>query len=319
MPPLDPLVRGPTLATPADIDALNQLFSRAFTERYHRDGMAGVRVPLLNPAVWRYSIADAGAGAMVWRVPGNEIVAFNMVHYSGGEGWMGPLAVRTDLQGRGFGRRVVTAGIDYLKGHGATTIGLETMPRTVDNIGFYTNLGFLPGHLTVTLSREIGRQAPANDTRLSAAGADQDRLMSECVSLTSRLRPGADFTREVSLTAELGLGDTSVVLEGKKLRGFTIWHGAPLAADRAPDELRVLKLVADDLETARRLLAQLEVVAAGKGLQRITLRAETARGEAFRALVQDGFEVLWTDLRMTLSGYPEPSPAGGVVFSNWEI
>jgi hypothetical protein len=110
-----------------------------------------------------------------------------------------------------------------------------------------------------------------------------------------------------------------VVLEGKKLRGFTLWHGAPLAADRAPDELRVLKLVADDLETARRLLAQLETVAAGEGLQRITLRAETARGEAFRALVQDGFEVLWTDLRMTLSGYPEPSPAGGVVFSNWEI
>ena len=64
-----------------------------------------------------------------------------MVHRSGTEGWMGPLAVRPDRQGEGLGRQIVQAGIEWLRGQGATTIGLETMPRTVDNIGFYSRLG----------------------------------------------------------------------------------------------------------------------------------------------------------------------------------
>jgi hypothetical protein len=38
------------------------------------------------------------------------------------------------------------------------TIGLETMPRTIENIGFYSRLGFLPGHLTITLTRDLPRK-----------------------------------------------------------------------------------------------------------------------------------------------------------------
>src|SRR5918997_2169971 len=128
-------VQGPFLARLEDIAALNQVFSDAFTERYRRDGMVGVRVPYLNPAVWRYAIEDAAGGAMVWRDARGEIAAFNMVHRSGVEGWMGPLAVRTEYQGSGVGKEVVEQGIAWLKREGATVIGLETMPRTMDNIG----------------------------------------------------------------------------------------------------------------------------------------------------------------------------------------
>src|SRR5580693_8291205 len=85
---------GPHPARREDIPGLNQVFSDAFTERYRRDGMAGVRVPFLNPAVWRYAIEDASDGALYWRGAVGEIAAFNIVHLSGAEGWMGPLAVR---------------------------------------------------------------------------------------------------------------------------------------------------------------------------------------------------------------------------------
>ena len=47
---------------------------------------------------------------MLWRDERGEIAAFNMVHRSGREGWMGPLAVRPDVQGRGSGKEVVTRG-----------------------------------------------------------------------------------------------------------------------------------------------------------------------------------------------------------------
>ena len=140
----DRTLAGRVPAAESDIEALNRVFSEAFTERYRRDGLSGVRVPYLNPAVWRFAIADAGAGAMIWRDGRGELVAFNMVHRSGSEGWMGPLAVRTDRQAHGHGRHIVLEGIAWLEEQGVRTIGLETMPRTIDNIGFYSQLGLRP-------------------------------------------------------------------------------------------------------------------------------------------------------------------------------
>jgi hypothetical protein len=79
---------GPHPAGLQDIAGLNQVFSDAFSERYRRDGMVGVRVPFLNPAIWRYAIEDADGGALVWRDERDEIVAFNIAHRSGVEGWI---------------------------------------------------------------------------------------------------------------------------------------------------------------------------------------------------------------------------------------
>ena len=143
---------GPHQIHENDIADLNDVFSEAFTDRYRRDGMAGVRVPHLNPPVWRFAIADAGSGAMLWRDERGRVVAFNIAHLSGREAWMGPLAVHPDHQGHGLGKIVVAAGIDMLRNSGATVIGLETMPRTMDNIGFYSSLGLNPGFLTLTVT-----------------------------------------------------------------------------------------------------------------------------------------------------------------------
>ena len=172
-----PSVEGPFPARVEEIGALNVVFSDAFTERYRRDGMVGVRVPNLNPQVWRYAIEDSADGAMVWRDARGEIAAFNMVHRSGVEGWMGPLAVRTEYQGSGMGKDVVERGVEWLKRGGARVIGLETMPRTMDNIGFYSRLGFAPGRLTITLTLDAasGDRAPNLLGRLGVR--DHDDVM----------------------------------------------------------------------------------------------------------------------------------------------
>ena len=134
MPRPEPL-RGPVAATPGDIDRINRVFSEAFTDRYQRDGLSGVRVPMLNPEIWRFALAAAGEGAMMWRDGAGELIAFNIVHQSGAEGWMGPLAVLPARQGEGIGGLIVRAGVQRLEAAGARVIGLETMPRTVENIG----------------------------------------------------------------------------------------------------------------------------------------------------------------------------------------
>ena len=74
---------------------------------------------------------------------------------------MGPLAVRPALPGRRRGDQSCAPASAWLRRRGARTLGLETMPRTVENIGFYSRLGFVPGHLTVTLVRELEGRPPS--------------------------------------------------------------------------------------------------------------------------------------------------------------
>src|SRR5438034_599013 len=316
---------GPVAATEADIEALNRVFAEAFTDRYRRDGLVGVRVPYLNPQVWRYALRDAGAGAMLWRDESGEVVAFNIVHRSGTEGWMGPLAVRPDRQGAGVGKTVVRAAVDWLVEQGGgeggvATLGLETMPRTVENIGFYGRLGFSPAYLTVTMTNDIAtRGHPAPALLSQRRGAAGEAALAAARRLAHELAAGFDFSRDLLLTTEPGLGDASPADGDDGLHAGVLWHAAPLAEGRPRDEVRVLELVARDVATFDAAVAATEAAAARLGIRRVAIRCQTRYDEAFRRLVARGYRVRWTDLRMTFEGYPEPHPTEGVLFSNWEI
>ena len=314
-----PLVDGPFPARIDEIGALNIVFSDAFTERYRRDGMVGVRVPNLNPQVWRYAIEDAAGGAMMWRDGRGEIVGFNMVHRSGVEGWMGPLAVRTEYQGTGMGKAVVERGVDWLTRQGARVIGLETMPRTMDNIGFYSRLGFAPGRLTITLTLDAvsGDRAPDLLGRLSAR--DREDELQAAHALLDGLAPGYDFTREIELTDSLSLGDTVLLHQRDELVGFALCHTAPLVEGRIREELRVLKLVLADESHLDAMVRALRDFARRSGTRNVAFRVQGEYDVLYRRLMAMGARVRWTDLRMSLAGHGETRPAPGVVWSNWEI
>jgi hypothetical protein len=222
--------------------------------------------------------------------------------------------VRTDLQGRGAGKEVVEQGIAWLRGKGARVIGLETMPRTMDNIGFYSGLGFVPGRLTITLTLDAkGADAPA-ELLGRASVQEGDEEMSRVRALVARIAPGYDFTREIALTDSLSLGDTLLLKQRGELVGFALCHTTPLVEGRSRDELRVLKLVlvSEDL---------LDIAVAGLRdfAKRSGTRVQGEYTEIYRRMIAMGARVRWTDLRMALGGYEEQRPAAGVLLSNWEI
>lgn len=313
------VISGPTVAKLEDIPALNVVFSDAFSERYRRDGMVGVRVPNLNPQVWRYAIEDAAAGAMLWRDARGEVAAFNMVHRSGIEGWMGPLAVRTDQQGAGTGRRIVEHGINWLQREGAAVIGLETMPRTMDNIGFYSRQGFAPGRLTITLTIDAAAADSTPELLGRMSVRDRDDELIAARALTQRLLPGYDFTREIVLTHDLALGETVLLKERHELVGFALCHTAPLVEGRLREELRVLKLVLAREDLLEPMASALADLAKRSGTRRLAFRVQGEYPAVYRRLIARGARVRWTDLRMTLAGCDEPRPSTGIVLSNWEI
>jgi hypothetical protein len=256
---------------------------------------------------------------MLWRDERGHVVAFNMVHRSGVEGWMGPLAVRTELQGAGTGKEIVTRGIEWLRSQGARVIGLETMPRTMDNIGFYSRLGFLPGRLTITTTLEAAyADLPASLlSRLSSSS--RAGAIAECRDLIQRLLPGYDYTREIELTSELSLGDTVMLRDGDRLIGYALAHTAPLVEGRSREELRVLKLVLEDESRFVDLVRAVTDFARRSGTRRISLRIQGDFLAAYQRVIALGGHVRWTDLRMSFMDYEEKRPSAGLVFSNWEI
>ncbi len=312
-------IDGPYRARIDEIAELNQVFSDAFTERYRRDGMVGVRVPFLNPSVWRYAIEDADGGALLWRDERGHIVAFNIVHRSGCEGWMGPLAVRTEHQGTGIGKDIVLRGVDWLKQSGATVIGLETMPRTMDNIGFYSRLGFVPGRLTVTATLDASASTHPAQLLGRLPVQEKEQALGECRVLIQELIRGYDYTREILLTDQLSLGDTLLLRDGPALIGFALAHTVPLVEGRIREELRVLKLVLRDEVAFDRMAHALCDFARRSGTRRVAFRVQGEYPSAYQRLISLGARVRWTDLRMSFTGYDEQRPTRGIVLSNWEI
>lgn len=309
---------GPHAATVQDVTSLNAVFSGAFTDRYRKDGLIGVHVPNLSSAIWRFAIEDSNGGAMLWRGEREEVVAFNMCHLSGAEGWMGPLAVAPAFQGRGLGKTIVSTGTQWLQANGASIVGLETMPRTVDNIGFYSSLGYVPGHLTITITVEA-EYAEHRIIQLGRLSESERRdLVARCARLTHDIAPGYDFSREIELTHSLGLGDTLVLERAGEVDGFALCHTAPLVEGRGRDELRVLKLVARMERDVEPLVTQLADYARRSGTRRVALRMQGGYADLYGQLIRRGARVRWTDLRMTLAGHPEPAHEG-VILSNWEI
>ncbi len=312
-------VEGPAVATLADIPALNAVFTEAFTDRYRRDGLLGVRVPALSAAIWRYAIEDAGDGALCWRDARGQIVAFNMVHHSGTEGWMGPLCVRPDHQGHGGGKVIVQAGMQWLRQQGVQVIGLETMPRTIDNIGFYSSMGFVPGHLTITLTLDAAAHDVPHLLLTRCPKVERADVIAGCAALTARIMPGYDFSRELALTDRLALGDTIVLGPRHAPTAFALVHTAPLIDGRARDEVRVLKLVATERVQVTELLKTVADLAARQGITRLAVRLQGDHPDVYRSLMGMGARVRWTDLRMCVSGWVEQPPGQGILLSNWEI
>jgi hypothetical protein len=194
------------------------------------------------------------------------------------------------------------------------------MPRTMDNIGFYSSLGFVPGRLTVTLTVDAAPSDRPAQLLGRLSSRERDAAIEECRALTDALIPGWDFTREIELTERLTLGDT-VLLRGAsgELLGFALCHSVPLVEGRVREELRVLKLALRRNDDAAALMRQVADYARRSGTRRAAVRVQGEYEAFYGALVALRARVRWTDLRMTYAGFGEPKAATGVLLSNWEI
>ncbi len=243
----------------------------------------------------------------------------------GGVGWFGTFAVLPKYQGRGVGKRLIGASLEYLRRDKDRMIGLETMPESPYNLGLYLRRGFQVRLSTLLLGKTLESSAGGDVDlpRWSSAGAGtRKRWLDDLRKATGRIYPRLDYAKEITSTAQHGLGETLMLTDGGRAVGIsTVW----LVSSREGwgEELAGIQILAlhpahTNEETFRVLLDATEALARAHGKQKLTLPVNGRHAWALERLLEWGYRVERAMVRLVLEGTDVgPSADGCVNLSRW--
>ena len=252
----------------SDLEQVAQIdghsFSDLLTKLLHKE----VNLPPHEAEYFNFWRTKGAKGALVEEEDG-RINGFIFCHARGRSGWIGPLAVRVDAQGRGTGKRLMVAGLKYLDRARVKLVGLDTFAQNPVSVSLYLKNGFqLVGGLMVMeapleLLEGLSGDSAFTMVRMKRAGTYQYEAISlddlpaiarmECAATGFDRR--SDF--EFLLTSGLGVG--FFAREEKRIVGYAFaslrrktGFIAPLhlvpACDQQPVANRLLGLCAEWLE-----------------------------------------------------------------------
>jgi GNAT superfamily N-acetyltransferase len=125
----------------ADLPQVEEIDGTAFSDLLTRLRAKPIQLPSHEREYFERWMACDPGGALVAENNG-RIHGFIFCHARGRMGWIGPLAVRVGEQGRGIGKRLMLAGLDYFGKLGTATVGLDTFPENPVSVSLYLKTGF---------------------------------------------------------------------------------------------------------------------------------------------------------------------------------
>ncbi len=312
----------------SDLSQVNLILSKAFTHARLQNGLSDSRVPLCKIEFLKMYLAGSPSGAWVMERNG-RILAYCFSRLWGSVGWIGPLSVLPEEEGRGYGKQIVGAAVEALKGEGAKTIGLEMPAHSFRNLAFYTKLGFRANQLTVDLVRNVPSLAPSQSFSENVlivkmgdvSPSEKPRYFEDLRRLSKRLQAGLDYSREVQLANDFEFGDGRLVYCNDSLIGFILAHTEIYSEEESHEYLKVNALqMAPELELHQLelLVALMEDWACSEGLASIYLRVPLRYHDGFRFLLSHNFFAVHNELRMTLEGFPQLDDPRSINFNKWE-
>ena len=150
--------------------------------------------------------------------------------------------------------------------------------------------------------------------------AEQRDCLADCRELTDAWHGGLDLSLEINATARHHFGETVLLRDGKGLIGFAVCHcGAETEAGSGQCYVKfgAVRSGPDAGTAFTRLLAACEVFAAERGVPRLVAGVNTARREAYRAMLACGFRTDVQGLAMDRpdeAGYNRP---GVYISDDW--
>ncbi len=141
-------------------------------------------------------------------------VGFIFNHTWGTLGWVGTFGVLPSSQGKGIGKQLLRASIDYLEVRGCSTIGLETMPSSKENIGLYLAHGFHPDFFTLLFARDVKPERACNENPMlidaSVAASKLSDALTSIRQISDAVEVGLDYSNPARLLVEGGEGEIAI-------------------------------------------------------------------------------------------------------------
>lgn len=211
-------------------------------------------------------------------------------------------------------------------------MGLYTFATSLKHVALYRKFGFLPRFLTMSMEKEVGvggaavsaggggfsaggraQKAGTTWTKFSDVPAEaREELIDQCRVLTGKVFEGLDVGVEIRSVAAQRLGDTVLLWTSNELAGLAVCHcGAGTEAGSGVCYIKfaaVHPLLGGGLEFCR-LLTACEQFAALRGLATLSGGVNTAREEAWTAMLADGWREKMAGLAMQRpneAGYNRP-------------
>jgi GNAT superfamily N-acetyltransferase len=274
----------------ADLASADRIFRLAF----------GTQVGLKDPLSFR---GDAEMVRTRWRAQADgafaahrdgELVGSSFAARWGSFGIFGPLSVRPDCWDAGIGKRLLEPAVALFERWGVRQAGLFTFAQSPKHIGLYQRFGFWPQHLTSVMAKEIHPSSAGPSPQTGAA-------LDECAAIADANFPGLDAGREIRAVQEQKLGATVLVRESGKLQAFAACHfGKGSEAGSGALFIKFGAVRPGDSASSwfQRLLAACEALAAERGATRVIAGMNTARHDAYRLLLQSGYQGFFNGIAM---------------------
>jgi len=264
--------------------------------------------PRTDEGLLSFLHSDMG-GAFVAAEEYAGIVGLVFSHVWGATGWVGPLSILPSYQAKGLGKELLKYSLRYLEDQQCVDIGLETMPENATNLGMYMKVGLRNEGLVVIFAKKLEKHEledePSGNISVErfSESSVQDHMRSQIRSISSALRLGLDYTKEVELTQKYSAGDTIMATSQGKVAGFSIVHTVPKRMNKPAAGIRVLavdpKAKGDVLEP---LLAASELLAADAGMSEISVAVPATCRRAVDSIFSRGYVVIHSFERLMWMG-----------------
>jgi len=247
-------------------------------------------------------------------------------------GVLGPVAVLTHYHNQTIAQQLIRAAQDFFDENKATLNGLVTYPHSAKHLALFHKFGYKPKSLTAIMSRALDRagsrpllpRAPKGALTVRRySGLEETKkkaALGRFHRVTNAIYRGMDLAKEVEIVDGLALGDTVLLERGRDLIGFAICH-AP-GVSEAPAGALYVKFLAIDPphrkpEHLEHFVAALESLGQELGVQRVILPVYARYWTAYNILVQCGYQIDFTMIRMQRGKQEDYEDPDDLVLDDW--
>ena len=273
-------------------------------------------------------------GCFVAEEDSSKIVGAALAVTWGTVGVLGPVAVLTNYHNQTIGQQLIRAAQDFFDENKATLHGCVTYPTSPKHLYLYHKFGYRPKQLTAIMSRAIDR-GPARASGLAKAAlktpltarrystleeAKKKAALARIHRITNAICRGLDLSKEIEIVEGLALGDTLLLERGRDVIGFAICH-SPGVSEAPSGALYVKFLAIDPPQRKPEHLEQFVTIIEGfgqeLGVQRVILPVYARYWTAYNALIQCGYQIDFTMIRMQRGKQEDYEDPSDLVLDDW--